>query len=562
MSETAVRSSRAGSVPWPAEFAARYTAKGLWAGGSLSALLAAAARRTPDAVCLVDGELRITFGELLARADGAAQRLAGLGVRPDDRVVVQLANCWEHVVLSVACLRLGALPVWTLPQHRRHEMAGVAAHTEARVLVVPGAVKDFDHQAMAHEVAAAVPSVRHVLVAGGELRDGSLDLHALLAPAEDPEAAAAALDAATPAGDAVAMFLLSGGTTGLPKVIPRTNNDLCYMIGQAAEICAYGPDTVYLATLPLGHGFPNTGPGVLGALINGGRVVITASPAPETALAIAARERVTTTAAVPAIVQRWLQFRDEHPDLDLSALTLLQVGAARLAPAVARQIGPKLGCTLMQVFGMGEGLLCLTRLDDPEQVLHHTQGRPVSPDDEVLIVDETGVEVPPGEPGLLLTRGPYTLRGYYASPDLNARAFTEDGWYVTGDVVRRTPEGNLIVAGREKDVINRGGEKINAEEIENFAHQLDAVDQAAAVAMPDAELGETVCLFVVPKAGRRVTLDEVRSVLLDAGVARFKLPERLVLADTMPATPIGKVDKKALRSQIARLLDAEATEAL
>ena len=558
MSETAVRSSRSGTAAWPAEFAARYTAKGYWAGRSLGSLIADAARKTPDAVCLVDGELRMTFRELLARADGAAQRMAALGLRADDRVVVQLPNSWEHVVLSVACLRLGALPVWTLPQHRRHEMTGVTAHTEARMLVVPGAAKGFDHQEMARRIAAAVPGVAHVFAAGGELRPGIEDLHALLAPAEDPAGAAAELDADAPGGDDVAMFLLSGGTTGLPKVIPRTNNDLAYMIRRAAEICAFGPDTVYLTTLPLGHGFPNTGPGVLGALLSGGRVVIAASPAPEVAFAAIARERVTATSAVPAIVHRWLQYRDEHPEADLSSLRLLQVGAARLAPAVARQITPALGCTLQQVFGMGEGLLCLTRLDDPEEVLHHTQGRPISPDDELLIVDENGTPVPAGEPGLLLTRGPYTLRGYYDSPELNARAFVGDGWYSTGDVVRRTPDGNLIVADREKDVINRGGEKINAEEIEDFAHQLDAVHQAASVAMPDAELGEAVCLFVVPKPGRTVELAEVRAVLTEAGVARFKLPERVELVTALPTTPVGKVDKRALRAEIARRLEAEA----
>lgn len=559
MPQTTVSHTRSGVVPWPDDVAARYVAKGYWEGRSLGSHLAEAARRTPDAISLVDGDVRMTFGELLARADGAADRMRALGIGSDDRVVAQLPNCWEHVLVTVACLRLGAIPVWALPQHRHHELTGVVAHAEARAIVVPDSYRGFDHQAMAHEIVAAVPSAEHVLVAGDDVRPGSVDLHALCAPADDPDEVAAALDAAAPGGDAVATLLLSGGTTGLPKLIARTGNDLAYMMKRAAEVCAFGPDTRYLAMLPLGHGFPNTGPGVLGTLLVGGRVVIAASPAPEVAFAAIERERVTATSAVPAIVQRWLEHRDRAPDVDLSSLRLLQVGAARLPDAVAGRIGPKLGCTVQQVFGMGEGLLCLTRPDDPAEVVHRTQGRPVSPDDEILLVDADGEPVPAGEPGVLLTRGPYTPRGYYRSPELNARAFVGDGWYCTGDVVRQTADGNLVVVGREKDVINRGGEKITAEEIETFAGKVDGVREAAAVAMPDARLGEAVCLFVVPATGRQVDLAAVREVMLDAGLARFKLPERLVTVDALPMTGVGKIDKKALRARAARLLDEEPT---
>src|SRR5262249_36373749 len=161
---------------------------------------------------------------------------------------------------------------------------------------------------------------------------------------------------------------------------------------------------------------------------------------------------------------------------------------SRLADQVARRITPELGCTLQQVFGMSEGLLCLTRPDDPDEAIWHSQGRPICPDDELLLVDEEGEPVPVGQPGVLLTRGPYTPRGYYRAEEQNARAFVGDGWYRTGDIVRQRPDGNLVVEGRDKDVINRGGEKISAEEVENYAYQVGGVSLAAAVAMPDPEL--------------------------------------------------------------------------
>ncbi|GHG45674.1 (2,3-dihydroxybenzoyl)adenylate synthase [Streptomyces griseocarneus] len=557
MPEQAVTPSPPDVVAWPADAAARYVASGYWEGRSMGSHLAEAARRSPDSVWLVDGPTRLSRRELMARADGAAARMAALGIGAGDRVVVQLPNCWEHVVVTVACFRLGAVPVWALTQHRHHELSGVVAHARAKALVVPGTLKDFDHQAMAHEIVAAVPGAEHVFVAGDDVAPGGLGLRELCAPAEDPGATAALLEEAAPDAAAVATFLLSGGTTGLPKLVARTHDDFAYMIKRAAALCRFGPDTVYLAVLPLGHGFTNAGPGVLGTLLSGGRVVIADSPAPEVAFAAIERERVTATSVVPAVVMRWLAHREENPDADLASLRLVQVGAARLTPEAARRVKPVLGCTLQQVFGMAEGLLCLTRLDDPDEVVHHTQGRPISPDDEIRIVGEDGEPVAPGEPGVLLARGPYTARSYYDSPATDARSFTEDGWYRTGDIVRRGPGGNLVVTGREKDVVNRGGEKINAEEVEAFALRARGVAHAAAVAMPDAELGERVCLFVVPDGTGRVDLADVRAVMLAAGVASFKLPERLFTLPSLPMTPIGKVDKKALRADAVRRIETE-----
>ena len=211
-----------------------------------------------------------------------------------------------------------------------------------------------------------------------------------------------------------------------------------------------------------------------------------------------------------------------------------------------------LGATLQQVFGMAEGLLNYTRLDDPDEVICGTQGRPLSPGDQMRIVDGHGDDLPDEEPGVLLTRGPYTPRGYYRAAEQNARAFTPDGWYASGDVVRRRPDGNLVVEGRDKDMINRGGEKISAEEVENLVYRMPGIAQVAAVAAPDAELGERICVFVVPAPGVGApTLDTIRDGMAAAGVARFKWPERLEVVAELPVTKVGKLDKKALRDMLA-----------
>ncbi|OAH13450.1 (2,3-dihydroxybenzoyl)adenylate synthase [Streptomyces jeddahensis] len=554
------RPSSNGAVPWPDAYARLYTEKGYWTGEALGDALLAVADATPDAVALVDGDRALTHRQLAERADATALRLAELGLRPDDRLVVQLPNTLEFVVLTYACLRLGVIPVMALPGHRRHEISHLVGHSEAVGIAVPDVLKDFDHQGMGAAVADEYPAVRHLLVLGDKIGDGAVDLRELCAPPEggpaEAEAARAAVDAYRPDSRAIAVFLLSGGTTGLPKLIARTHDDYLYNARRSAEVCGFGPDTVYFAALPLGHNFPLACPGMLGALLCGGRTVL-GSPSPDKAFALMERDGVTATAVVPAIAQRWLEHRQGHPGADLGSLRVLQVGGSRLADHVARRVRPELGCTLQQVFGMAEGLLNYTRLDDPEDVICTTQGRPMCEDDELLVVDELGEPVPEGTSGVLLTRGPYTPRGYYRAEEQNARAFTEDGWYRTGDIVRLRPDGNLVVEGRDKDMIIRGGENISAEEIENLAYQVPGVARAAAVAMPDAELGERVCLYVVPEPGRTVTLADVHEVMERVGVARFKFPDRLVLVPELVATKVGKIDKKALRADITRRLGSE-----
>ncbi|WP_328770152.1 (2,3-dihydroxybenzoyl)adenylate synthase [Streptomyces sp. NBC_00286] len=545
-----------GTVPWPKPDADRYTAAGYWAGRPMGDLLRERADLIPDATALVDGELRLTYAELAARTDALATRLLDRGLAPGDRIVVQLANSWEFTVLTWACLRAGIVPVMALPAHRRLELAYLAAHSEAAAIAVPDRLRDFDHQALAHELGKEAPGPWHVLVAGDEVGPGSVDLRALCAPSTDPAADRARLDAETPGSRDVAVFLLSGGTTGLPKLIARTHDDYAYNSRASAEVSAVDADTVYLVSLPAGHNFPLACPGILGTLLAGGRVVMLPSPEPVRVFATVAAERVTHTAVVPAVAGRWLEHAEQHGAQQMKSLRVLQVGGSRLADELARRIRPVLGTTLQQVFGMAEGLLNYTRLDDSEDVICTTQGRPVCPDDEVRLVDELDRDVPDGEPGSLLTRGPYTPRGYYRAPEHNKRAFTEDGWYRSGDICRRTPEGNLVVEGRDKDMINRGGEKVSAEEVENLVYELtDGVSQVAAVAMPDPVLGERVCLYVVPAPGRPApTLDTIRAAMEEAGVARFKLPERIVCVEELAATKVGKIDKKALRADIAARL--------
>ncbi|MGW1055229.1 (2,3-dihydroxybenzoyl)adenylate synthase [Streptomyces sp. NPDC001118] len=541
---------RAGVVPWPEEKAAHYTSEGIWLQRPLGWWMWRWADRYSDRIALVDGEQRISYRELAERADSLAEHLLGLGLSDGDSLLVQLPNCWEHVVLFLACQRIGVAPLLALLAHREHELTHLADAADAAAVAVPSEWKGFDHAALAERVAATRPGPCPVLVVGDRVGSGHTDVRAAMSVHGDPAARRARLSQLAPDPSDVALFLLSGGTTGLPKIIARTHNDYEYNLRRSGQVCAFDERTVYLAALPAAHNFPLGCPGILGTLAVGGRAVMSPSPRAEVALALVAEEAVTVTSVVPAVARTWLAHAEQY-GLALPSLRLLQVGGSVMPADLARRLGPTLGCTLQQVFGMAEGLVNFTRPDDPWDIQVGTQGRPMSKADEILIVDADGRPVSEGREGELLTRGPYTPRGYFNAPEHNRRAFTPDGWYRTGDVVRMHPSGNLIVEGRTKDLVNRGGEKISLDEVEELVRSSPEVKDAAALAWPHPELGECVCVCVVPTVGQHPTPESLGRHLATRGVAAFKFPEAVFVVGELPLTPIGKVDRKALRTRVA-----------
>ncbi|RBQ21145.1 (2,3-dihydroxybenzoyl)adenylate synthase [Spongiactinospora rosea] len=524
----------------------RYRELGLWRPETLDAVILRQAATRPGAVALVYGARRMTYGELATAVEGAAGRLRELGVSGPDPVVVQLPNTIEYVVLVLALMRLGAPPVLTLPSLRAYELDRILELTQATAIAVPARQRRADHPAMVAELRGRHPRLATVLISGGE---GPSDLVRLCAPEPGPDVPPPGADAADPA-----LMLLSSGTTGPPKVMVRTHEDYGYVVRTTTEVAGVDAGTVYMAVLPGTHTFTLAYPGILGTLSAGGTVVLAGPEDPRRALELIQRERVTHTAAVPGLVAQWLGvLRGER--YDLSSLKVLQVGGAKLDPDLAEQAVKVLPCTLQQVYGMSEGLTNFTRLDDPIQTILGTQGRPATPHDEITIVDEDERPVPPGEVGQLLTRGPYTIAGYYRDPEATAKAFTADGFYRTGDLVKLLPDGNVQVTGRVKNLINRGGEKVCAEELEEFVRQMPEVAAAGVAPAPHPVYGETVCLFVVPAGPQPPDLLAVRRYLTSCGLAGHKLPERLEVLDALPVIGVGKLDRTALRER-ARSLES------
>jgi len=537
------------AATWPDEFATRYRNEGYWQGKTFDDFLHDRASQYTDSIALIDGDQRITYAELNTRATTIASGLLRLGIDRGDRVLVQLPNCAEFVEVWFALQRIGAVPVHCQPGHRHAEIAHLTEMTDATAYITAETIGGFDHRALAARIADAHSSIRHVVVVGdiGDHRDDGRYV---------PYGTVRAGSHAKPRGPRspsdIALLLLSGGTTGMPKLIARTHDDYLYNSRAAGERSQLDESSVYLAVLPIAFNFTWNCPGILGTLYAGGRVVLASSPDPSYCFELVEREGVTMTAINPQLAPAWLAERS-FSTRDISTLKIIEIGSARLSDHTARDIVESFDCTLQQILGMSEGLFCANHLDDDVDILCTAQGAPVSPGDEVRVVDNDGNDVPDGMPGELITRGPYTLRGYYNAPELNDTAFTSDGFYRTGDVVRRLPTGHLVVVGRIKDQINRGGEKIAATEVEGHLLAHPRIESVAVVGIPDDDLGEKTVAAVVTDGSDAPGRRELAEFLSESGLAAYKSPDKIVRIESMPLTPLGKMDKNAVRRIVENL---------
>ena len=543
-----------GVVRFPQEFAARYRAKGYWEDRCLRDTFAEISPRYSDRVAIIDRDQEVTYAELDERATRLALNLLDEGLRPLDRVGVQLPNVVEFAYFYFALQKIGCIPIMALPTHRYREISQFVELSGAAACVAPDRARDFDYTKLIRRIRNAHTNLRLGIILGAAPK-GFLSLTELI---ERKSARSAdELKSITIDPEDPALFQLSGGTTGVPKLIPRTHNDYVYNSKMAASVTAVGPDKILLDVLPLAHNLPLACPGLQGFFIHGGKVVLANTTRGEDIFPLIERHRITHVAVVPALLIRWIN-DPLIKKFDLSSLQVIQSGGQRLQPEIRRRTEELIpSVTVQENFGMAEGMLMFVRLDDAEDVKMETVGRPISPDDEVRLVDEDDNEVAPGEVGEFLARGPYTLRGYYGAPEYNARAFTTDGFYRSGDLMRQHPSGNYMVEGRKKDLINRGGEKISAEEVENLILTHPAVQNVACVPIPDPVLGERMCACLVLRQGRSLALPELVAFLAEQEIAKHKLPERLEIMDDFLLSPFGKVSKKDLTDRIANKLKEE-----
>jgi fatty-acyl-CoA synthase len=270
----------------------------------------------------------------------------------------------------------------------------------------------------------------------------------------------------------------------------------------------------------------------------------------EEALKEIERNRVTIPIGVPTMPIMMFQ----HPDLgkyDISSLRTMVLAGAPLPVEVARQIIEKMGCYVTSAYGMTETAISnITSLDDPIEVVCKTVGRP-QPGMEHKVVDKNRRVVPIGQEGEACARGQNVCIGYFKDPQRTSEVIDDRGWIYSGDLSKIDEDGNLIIVGRIKDVIVRGGENISPTEIEDILYTYPKVKQVAVVAIPDERLGEKTCACIIPKEGESILHDEIKAFFKDK-VARFKIPDRIEVMDEFPSTPSGKTRKVELREIMAR----------
>jgi 2,3-dihydroxybenzoate-AMP ligase len=545
-----------GFVAFPEEFAQRYREKGYWEDRTIADVFSEVCQRNGERIAVCDTQIEVSYRELDRRAENLALNLLDAGLNPGDIVVLQLGNVLEFVYTYFAFHKIGVRPILALPTHRYRELKQFVEQSNAVASFTADRAKDCDFSDIVNRIQAESHTLRLKFILG-KAPEGFQSLAELITtPAQRDRAEIQAIQK-TIDPEQPALFLLSGGTTGIPKLIPRSHSDYIYNSRLAASVTGINEGSVLLDVLPIAHNLPLACPGLQGFMLNGAKVVLHTSTRAAQVFGLVQKYEVTHIHVVPALLIRWMNDEDVA-NYDLSSIRVIQSGGQRLQPET-RMLTEKIleNCTVQENFGMAEGMLMFVRLDDPRDVRLETVGRPVCEDDEVMLLGGDDQPVPFGEVGEFCCRGPYTLRGYFNAAEHNARAFTADGFYRSGDLMRQHASGNYMVEGRIKDLINRGGEKISAEEVENLILAHPSVRNVACVAMPDPVLGEKMCACTILQSGASLDLESLKDFLTSHEIAKFKLPERLEILNEFPLTTFGKVSKKDLVAMVSEKIRQE-----
>lgn len=534
---------------------ARFVDEGYWVETTSNDVLDQLARETPDRLSIIDGRVRLGYGEYYLRAERLAAHFVALGLGADDVVAIQLPN-WSEFAVAVNAAMLAGIPFCQFhSDFRSREVEFILRFTGASALILPDRFRHFDYLAMLAGLRPRLPELRHVMVVGEDLPAGYFDLRGFLDVSGEPAIDREELRRRRPRANDLSRTAFTSGTTGDPKAVLHLHNSTNCAARFVNQSHGIGRDSVLLVFLPVGlnWGLLN----VLQGIFAGCRVVLQEVFDAEQALALIERERVTHFCCAPAHLVALLNV----PDLrryDLSSLQVMTTGGASCPIEVIREVRSRLPGHLLELYGMLEcGFQSHTTLDDePEEVCGFV-GRPLR-QMGIRVVDDEGRNCPPDIAGEILTYGPSVTVGYYNNPDANARSFSADGWFATGDIGILDARGYLKIVDRKKELIIRGGANIYPREIEEVLYQHPKVLEAAAVGVPDQRLGERVCACIVPRPGESVSFEELVAFLRDK-IATYKLPEFLQLLDILPRTPTGKVQKGPLRDVVLQRMAPTAS---
>lgn len=545
-----------GFYPYDEKDAERYTKYRYWAGLTFGDILDRAADVHPEKVAFVEGSSRITYGEAREKADKLALSFMDLGIKPRDRVLVQLPNWHEFIYAYFALQKIGAIVVLLIERYRQHEINHLVNLTGATSWVVPFKYKKHDFIPIINDVRKDNPQMKNVITVRGSLdQPGFSSLDQLISRAVLTEENLTKLRTARPEPTEVAHMGPTGGTTGLPKIVPRTHNSLITGITFCSMSWSQSNEEVNLIAGPIGHDLSFT-KGFMGSIITLGKIVLLDSTDNKDICEAIEKEKVSAIIWVPTLAQRILQYEDLDK-FDLSSLRKMHSAGAAAHPELVKEVTEKLKMKFFNGYGATEGMTTITRTMDTLDTICTTVGRPTCPYDTYKVIDMEGNDLPANKQGELVIKGPGVFTGYYNNPDENKNVFTEDGFFRTGDVATIDEKSYIRLTGRIKEMINRGGESISATEIEKLITSHEDVANVAVIPMPDPLMGEKVCAYIQPKPGAQLNFDAIIAHLKSQKASVLHLPERMEFVASLPLTAAEKIDKNSLREDIAKKLKAE-----
>jgi non-ribosomal peptide synthetase component E (peptide arylation enzyme) len=534
----------------------RYTKAGYWGLPTLHEVFEEQVLRYSEKEMLVDSTgKRLTFSRAKKCVDRLALGFLELGFKKDDVLVVQLPNVVEAPLLRLAVPKSGILGLFIMIAFGTNEVKHCLSWTEARGIVIPWKFRDRDYFKMVQEMRSDLPKLEYIFIVGDEIPKGCVSIKEMMEHPIEEEYPPDYLEGKGISTWEVQELQTTTGTTGLPKITEAYgwNQLQGYPMGERLKVTE---DDILGFAIPFPAGVSNCFWCV--GIIKGCKMALLERFDTEEALKFVEREKITMLVIVPAIAEMLVRVQNLN-QYQIDSLRIIYTGGAPMPSSLAKEVEEKMHCKVVGVIGsMDFGPISLPLVDDPPEVRHNSLGKPL-PGIEIKIINDKGEEVPEGEVGELICRGPYSYTGYFKMPEatLEAVGGDKDGWFKTGDLVKIGKDGNIYIVGRLKDIIKRGGMTISAVEIENFLRTHPKLENVVIVPMPDPLLGEKVCAFVIPKPGEEFTFEEMISFLKEKKLATFKLPERLEIENQFPMVGGMKILKRELTEKVTEKLKAE-----
>lgn len=545
-----------GIVPYLPEDVENYTRRHWWKGLTLSDLFDRACDTHPDKEGFVDTVNQYTYGQAREMVDRLAIALMNLGIKSTARILIQLPNWNEFVFAYFACQKIGAITVLLIDRYRQYEINQMIKLTGATGWIVPTTYKKTDFIPIIDDVLAENSQIKHIItVRGTHDRPGFYSLEKLIENTQLTESVLQKLSDRNPDAMQVAHMGPTGGTTGDPKIVPRIHNSLVCSVEYSSLSWDQHCEDSNLIAGPIGHDLSFT-KCFMGSIITVGKVVFLDNTDNRAICETIEKEKITSIVWVPTLAQRLLGY-EKLDQYDLSSLRKMHVGGGASHPEMIHNVMKRLRMKFYNGYGGTEGMTTVTRSIDDFETICHTVGRPTFPHDVYKVVNHIGDEQPANMPGELILKGPGVFSGYFNNPTENARVFTKDGFFRTGDIAKIDEKGYITLTGRFKEMINRGGESISATVIERLINQHPDVSVVAVVSMPDPVMGEKACAYIEPVEGKKLNSEIIIGFLKEKKASVLELPERIEFVEKMLYTKAQKLDKKAIREDIRMKLETE-----